>query len=170
MKRRIIKPPAGLLVRPTTDKAKEGLFNILVNYIDFESISVLDLFAGTGSIALEFASRGATEVIAVDNNIRCVSFLRDVVIKHEINNMNVVRADALKFIKTSTRQFDVVFCDPPYHLQELESIPERIFQAGLLRPGAMLIMEHPGTVSFERHPEFIFKRNYSKVHFSFFEV
>ncbi len=84
--------------------------------------------------------------------------------------MDMVKADALKYIKTCMRQFDVVFCDPPYHIRELETIPERIFHAGLLRPGALLIVEHPGTVSFDRHPEFSFKRNYSKVHFSFFEV
>ncbi len=168
--RRIIRPPAGLPVRPTTDKAKEALFNILNNYVDFEGLRVLDLFAGTGSISYEFASRGAKQVVAVDNNVKCVSFIQKVKQEYELDKLIVYKTDALKYIAHAAGAFDLVFCDPPYDMAGIAEIPEMILSKNLVDDGGMLIVEHPVNMIFDSHPLFSFKRNYSKVHFSFFEV
>lgn len=170
LSRRHINPPAGLPVRPTTDKAKEALFNILNNYIDFEAVQVLDLFAGTGSIAYEFASRNAVEVVAIDNNLRCVRFIKDVKEKFQMDNLIVLKADALHFLKNQTTSYDIIFCDPPYDMKGIEEIPNIVFQNKLLLPEGFLILEHSNNVQMDDHPAFAFKRNYSKVHFSFFEA
>ncbi len=167
--KRVLRPPAGLPVRPTTDKAKEALFSILFNYIDFEEVCVLDLFAGTGSISFEFASRGAIEVTAVDNNLRCVRFIQQVQKEFELDNLVVLKTDAMKFLAHGSQQYDLIFCDPPYDFPQIADIPELVFSKNLLARGALLIVEHPESIKFESHPGFLFKRNYSKVHFSFFE-
>lgn len=169
LSRRIIKPPAGLPVRPTTDKAKEALFNILNNYVDFEDLRVLDLFAGTGSISYEFASRGAKQVIAIDNNIKCVRFMQKVKQEYQLDTLVVYRADALKYIAQASGVFDLVFCDPPYDMTGIAEMPEMVFSRQLVQSGGLLIVEHPANIIFDNHPFFSFKRNYSKVHFSFFE-
>lgn len=168
--RRLINPPTGLAVRPTTDKAKEALFNILNNHIDFEDVRVLDLFAGTGSIAFEFASRNAIEVIAVDNNPRCVRFIREVKEKYQMDNLNVLKADALRFLKTPMTSYDIIFCDPPYDMKDIENIPDMVFKNDFLLPEGFLIVEHSDHIQMDDHPAFVFKRNYSKVHFSFFKA
>ncbi len=167
--RRIIKPPAGLPVRPTTDKAKEALFNILNNYVSFEDLRVLDLFAGTGSISYEFASRGAKQVVAIDNNVKCVRFMQKVKQEYELNKLVIYRADALKYIAHATGTFDLVFCDPPYDMAGIADLPGMIFSKKVIDNKGMLIVEHPANIIFDSHPLFAFKRNYSKVHFSFFE-
>ena len=113
LNRRIIHPPSGLPVRPTTDKAKEALFNVLNHLICFEKIRVLDLFAGTGNISFEFASRGATEVVAVDNNTRCIRFIRQVKENLQLENISCYRADAFRFLPNAPGAFDLVFADPP---------------------------------------------------------
>lgn len=166
--KRHIKTPAGLPVRPTTDKAKEALFSILNNHVCFDDIKVLDLFAGTGSISYEFASRGALEVVAVDNNIRCIRFMQKT--KHEfaLDNLSIIKTDALRFIDLTTNQFDVIFCDPPYDLPRLSEIPDRILNTKILQPDTIIVVEHPANIVFDSHEKFSFKKNYSKVHFSFF--
>lgn len=166
--RRILKPPSGLPVRPTTDKAKEALFNILNNHIDFEGVHVLDLFAGTGSIAFEFASRGAEEVLAVDRDSRCINFMKQVKQQLDMVNLKVVKADAFRFISNARQQFDVIFCDPPYDMQGINKLPEIVFSRDLLLQEALLIIEHDKSITFDSHAKFLFKKNYSKVHFSFF--
>ncbi len=170
LNRRLIKPPAGLPVRPTTDKAKEALFNILNQYIDFETVRVLDLFSGTGSIAYEFASRNATEVVAVDHNMRCVRFIKEVKKQLNMENLTVLQADAFRLLKNINTSFDVIFCDPPYDMQGIEEIPGLVFDNKLLLPEGFLILEHTASVRLDHHQAFVFKRNYSKVHFSFFEA
>ncbi len=167
--RRIIRPPAGIPVRPTTDKAKEALFNILKNYVDFEDLRVLDLFAGTGSISYEFASRGAKQVVAVDNNVKCVRFMQKVKQEYELDKLVVYKADALKYIVRAAGKFDLVFCDPPYDMAGIAELPDRIFSKEFVDTGGLLVVEHPANIIFDSHPFFSFKRNYSKVHFSFFE-
>lgn len=167
--KRQINVPPGLPVRPTTDKAKEALFNILNNHVYFEEISVLDLFAGTGSISYEFASRGAIEVVAVDNNSRCTKFMNKVKQDLSLNNLNIIKTHALRFIEYATKQYDVIFCDPPYDMPELALLPHKIFSKTIAKPGAIIIIEHPANIIFDNHPLFLFKKNYSKVHFSFFE-
>ncbi len=169
LSRRIIHTPPGLPVRPTTDKAKEALFNILNHHVDFESIRVLDLFAGTGNISFEFASRGAIEVVSVENNPRCTRFVSQVKEKLSLDNITVYKADVMRFLPNAPGTFDVVFADPPYDMEGISRLPEKIFSNHVLKPGGLLIVEHPDTVSFESHKSFRDKRRYSKVHFSFFE-
>lgn len=166
--KRHIVTPSGLPVRPTTDKAKEALFSILNHHVDFDNINVLDLFAGTGSISYEFASRGALMVTAVEKNIRCLRFIQKIKQDLSIENLNVIKADALSIIDYTPEQYDVVFCDPPYNLPELPEIPERIFLNNITKPNTVVIVEHPANIIFDNHPRFSFKKKYSKVHFSFF--
>ncbi len=165
--RRVLRPPTGLPVRPTTDKAKEALFNILNNHIDFEDVRVLDMFAGTGSIAFEFASRGAKEVLAIDRDIRCVRYIQKVKQELGMANLKVIKADAFRLPGYILPGFDVIFCDPPYDMAGIDKLPELIQSKQLLLPGALLIIEHDKNVSFDDRPAFEFKKNYSKVHFSF---
>jgi 16S rRNA (guanine966-N2)-methyltransferase len=155
-------------VRPTTDLAKEALFNVLNNHIDFEAVRVLDLFAGTGNISLEFASRGASGVIAVENNPRCVTFIKRMASELEFENFQVIRGDAMGFLEKALVRFDLVFADPPYDFPRLKEIPDLVFDGGLLESDGWLVLEHgPGT-SFNTHPRLIENRKYGRVHFSFF--
>jgi len=165
---RLLKPPKNLPVRPTTDLAKEGLFNVLNNYFDFEGLSVLDLFAGTGSMSFEFASRGCSSVVAVDKNFRCVDFIKSQAKVFNLNQLHAVRADVFQFLRHFDDSFDIVFADPPYDLPDLSLLADQITGAGLLHKNAWLIIEHPVDVDFTRHPFFSQKRQYGKVNFSVF--
>ncbi len=166
--RRHILAPSKLPVRPTTDMAKEALFNILNNHFDFENINVLDLFAGTGNIAYEFASRGAIEVIAVDMNNHCVQFIRQTVEKLEMDNLRPVRAEAFHFLGFCKSSFDIVFADPPYDFGGVDEIPAKVFQSNVVNPGGWFVMEHGEHRDFSAHPRYDQTRKYGKVHFSFF--
>lgn len=168
--RRLIHPPPSLPVRPTTDKAKEALFNILNNHFDFENLQVLDLFAGTGSISYEFASRGASEVVAVDRNPDCYHFIRKVKGQLDLDNLMPVRADVFRYLSACSNEFDIIFADPPYEMAEISQIPHEVFSRKLLAEGGWLIIEHGATTSFDSHPFFVREKKYSKVHFSFFET
>lgn len=167
-KRKVLRTPGNLPVRPTTDLAKEALFNVLNNHIDFESVRVLDLFAGTGNISLEFASRGATTVVAVENNPRCVAFIKRMAGELDFSQMYVVRGDAMGFLVRTTMRFDLVFADPPYDFPRIPDIPDLVFEKGLLEPDGWLVVEHGPATSFNTHPRLIEKRKYGRVHFSFF--
>lgn len=166
---RLLRPPKGLPVRPTTDLAKESLFNILNNRIDFEGIAVLDLFSGTGSIAFEFASRGAGEVIAVELNPKCVQYIRQVATDHSFSALSTVKANVFPFLASLSKPFNLIFADPPYSMKEVALIPDFIFERNLLKEGGWLIVEHDIFISFEAHPYFIEERHYGKVHFTFFQ-
>ena len=122
-----LNPPKNLPVRPTTDMAKEALFNILQNKIEFENIKVLDLFSGTGNISMEFASRGAAEVISVDRSVQCVHYLKDAAKQHGLNNIKAYKDDVFKYLQLETEQYDLVFADPPYDLNRIPEIPGIIF-------------------------------------------
>lgn len=168
-KGRAIKTPRDLPVRPTTDFAKEALFNILNNRLDFEDLRVLDLFSGTGNISLEFASRGASAVEAVDKNFRCAAFL-----KSEANTLSLpvhtIKEDVFRFLSHCSAQYDLIFADPPYDLPGIEKIPQLVFEKSLLKEGGMLIVEHgPGTKLHEE-PQFAEHRKYGNVNFSFFKA
>jgi len=165
---RKIDPPKGLPVRPTTDMAKEALFNVLSNRLAFESIRVLDLFSGTGNISLEFASRGVTDLVAVDQNFKCCSFLTSLAEEFNLPGIRVVRDRVFKFIERTHEPFDLIFADPPYDLPELPEIPARIFNTSLLKPNGLLILEHPSYQNFSDHSKFIEKRKYGQTSFSFF--
>ncbi len=168
-KGRRLHPPKNLPVRPTTDMAKEGLFNILNNFVDFSELKVLDLFAGTGSISLEFASREALSVTSVDNNFKCVDFIRKTARDLGLDQLTAVRADVFKYLKRPPNVgFDLIFSDAPYDLDGIEKLPDMIMAPGWLNKNAWLIIEHPRGIDFARHPYFNQLRNYGKVHFSFF--
>lgn len=166
-------PPAGFRARPTTDFAKEGLFNVLDNAYDLSAVHVLDLFSGTGSISYEFASRGAQEIYAVEMNPLHASFIKRSAASFRISGMHVVRHNVFDFLNICRLDFDIVFADPPYEIEGLDTIPDRVFNApcvpgGLLREGGVLILEHPGSYSFDNHPRFEKEKKYGNVHFSFF--
>ena len=165
---RRLLPPVNLPVRPTTDFAKEGLFNVLNNLVDYESLKVLDLFAGTGSIAFEFLSRGAIEVTAVDSNHRCIDFIKKTAGEFGAANMTAVKSNSFVYLKHMVKTFDLVFADPPYDLEGIESIPDLVFNSGLLPGEGMLILEHSAAYRFEKHPCFDQHRNYGSVNFSIF--
>lgn len=167
-KGRPIHTPQNLPVRPTTDKAKESLFNILANRIDLDGIKVLDLFAGTGNISYEFASRGALEVTSVDSDFRCAKFIKTTAENLKMP-IKIVRANAFSFLSTIIAKYDLIFADPPYDLARLSEIPDLIINQNILTDDGILIVEHSATNDFSKHPWFVETRVYSKVNFSFFE-
>ncbi|NWJ49713.1 MAG: RsmD family RNA methyltransferase [Bacteroidetes bacterium] len=170
-KGRIIKTPANLPVRPTTDLAKESLFNILNNHFDFEELDVLDLFAGTGNISYEFASRGAKRIVSVDNNFKCAEFIRKAAQEYGFNKIIAVqRANVFVFLKYPQVPFDLIFADPPYDMEGIETIPDLIFNQKLLKPGGWLILEHSSANKFKDHPLLNQQRNYGRVNFSIFSL
>ncbi|HEY0669791.1 MAG TPA: RsmD family RNA methyltransferase [Sphingobacteriaceae bacterium] len=162
-----INPPANLPVRPTTDLAKEALFNILNNLVDLENIKVLDLFSGTGSISLEFASRGAMEVVSVDKDFNCCKFQKQTAEKLRLPQIDVNRADTFKYLEMETDSYDIIFADPPYDHPKLPLIPEIVFTKKLLKEGGILILEHP-TMKKIDHPNFTEQRKYGNSSFSFY--
>lgn len=167
-KNRIISPPSNFSARPTTDMAKESLFNILNNYCDFESSQVLDLFSGTGSIAYEFASRGCLSVFCIENNYSHAQFIQKMS-KDVFHEITCIKADVFSFISKTAYTFDIIFADPPYDLQKLETLPELIKNANILKPDGIFIMEHSSKYSFTEQKGFYEMRKYGKVHFSFFK-
>ena len=170
LKGRRIKPPKKLPVRPTTDMAKEALFNILNNRYYFDEISVLDLFAGTGSISYEFASRNTKNITSVEKEIACVKFIDKTV--EELNlQINVVKSDVFKFLKSTQNKFDIVFADPPYKLPDLQytKIVELVFKNDLLDKEGLLILEHSKHTDLSEIKYFSFCKSYGGNVFSFFE-
>jgi 16S rRNA (guanine966-N2)-methyltransferase len=169
-KGRRISAPSNITARPTTDFAKEGLFNLLNNRMDFEGIDVLDLFAGTGSISIEFVSRDCKSVITIEQNERHCNFIRKVCNELKIDNLSLMKTDVFRFIGSCHTQFDMIFADPPYELDKLAEIPDMIFKQKLLKTDGLLVLEHSAKHSFINHPNFADHRNYGNVNFSFFEV
>jgi 16S rRNA (guanine(966)-N(2))-methyltransferase RsmD len=166
-KGRILRPE-GLPVRPTTDMAKESLFNILNNRIDFEEVRVLDLFAGTGNISMEFASRNASSVLSVDVNGRCIDYISKMITELKFSNLSALRANVFAFLARPTGSYDVIFADPPYDLEEREKIPALIFEHNWLADEGLFILEHDKRINFKDHPFFAEERQYGKIHFTFF--
>lgn len=170
-KGRNIKTPTNLPVRPTTDLAKESLFNILNNHFYFEELEVLDLFAGTGNISYEFASRGVQRVVSVDNNFKCAEFIRKASLEYGFSKIiTVQRANVFVFLKYPQIPFDLIFADPPYDMEGIETIPDLIFNQKLLKPGGWLILEHSSANKFKDHPLLNQHRNYGRVNFSIFSM
>lgn len=163
-----LNPPKNLPVRPTTDMAKEALFNILQNKIEFEGIKVLDLFSGTGNISMEFASRGAEQVVSIDRSIHCVNYLKDTARQHGLTSIKVFKDDVFKYLQLETEQFGLIFADPPYDMNKIPEIPKIIFDKDLLLPGGVLIVEHQSMQNLSNHPAFIEQRKYGHSSFSFF--
>ncbi|GAA4315196.1 16S rRNA (guanine(966)-N(2))-methyltransferase RsmD [Mucilaginibacter gynuensis] len=165
-----INPPQNLPVRPTTDLAKEALFNILQNQIDLDGIKVLDLFSGTGNISLEFASRGASLVQAVDRNQGGIIFLKDTAQKHRLENIKTFKADVFKYLDIESEKYDLIFADPPYDLNKIPEIPKIVFEKELLVTGGLLIVEHQSLQNLSGHPNFTDQRKYGHSSFSFFKA
>jgi 16S rRNA (guanine(966)-N(2))-methyltransferase RsmD len=169
LKGKVINPPMGYRARPTTDYAKEGLFNILNNEYEFEDLKVLDLFGGTGAIAFEFASRGALRVYCVEMERANASFIKTEAERLGLRNVTMVRDNVFDFLPICREKFDIVFADPPYALEGLETLPDKVFAQDILHPGCYFILEHGDEHSFTAHPFFKKERAYGRVHFSFFE-
>ena len=164
-----VLPPAGYKARPTTDFAKEGLFNTLDNEFFFDDLAVLDLFGGTGSISFEFASRGAGEVIAVEMNPANVNFIKKTATALGVDKVvRVLHQNVFDFLEICSRRFDIVFADPPYALEGLDTLPDRVLSKGLVHAGGYFILEHPAEYKFAAHPSFVKEKKYGNVHFSYF--
>jgi 16S rRNA (guanine(966)-N(2))-methyltransferase RsmD len=163
-----IVAPDNLPVRPTTDFAKESLFNILNNYFYFDAVEVLDLFAGTGNISYEFAARGAVKVVAVDNNELCTNFMDRTAKSLHFDNLKAVRNDVLRFLTTSKQAFNVIFADPPYDWEKYDAIVQLVFENNLLRKDGFLVIEHSAEINLQEYPKFYQQRHYGKVNFSIF--
>ena len=158
-----------LSVRPTTDFAKEGLFNILSNRYDFSTLEALDLFSGSGSISYEFASRGCRNVHAVEMAPRHVAFIHATAAKLGFSQMRVIRDDAFHFLTICKVKYDIVFADPPYEMPYINEIPDLVFGRDILKPDGILILEHSKRTNFSGHEHLFDHRNYGNVHFSFFK-
>lgn len=167
--RRFYPPADKWPTRPTTDFAKEALFNILENNFDFEKMKVLDLFGGTGNHTYEFISRGCRAVTYVDNFVPCIKFVEKTAQTLYIEQfIKIVKSDVFKFIDRNREKYDYIFAGPPYALPTIDTLPELIFQNDLLEPGGWFVLEHNPNHSFKQHPRFSQERNYGKTIFSFF--
>lgn len=163
-----IVAPRGLPARPTTDYAKESLFNILNNQIEFDQLKILELFAGTGNIGYEFMSRGAQSITSVDSDFKSIQFIKKM--NKELNLIGrVIRSDAFRFIKSNKEKYNLIFADPPYALEGIEDIPNLIFKRGILENKGILIVEHDKAIDFSKEIYFDNVRQYGKVNFSFFK-
>lgn len=163
--------PHNFKARPTTDFAKENLFNVLNGYLDFEESPVaLDLFAGTGSITIELLSRGCGRVVSVERDAQHFKFIRQVVDALKAPNCTLLRADVFRFLNKCNETFDFIFADPPYALNNLATLPDLVFGHRLLKKNGLFVLEHGKTDNFTAHPRFVEHRAYGSVNFSFFRA
>jgi 16S rRNA (guanine(966)-N(2))-methyltransferase RsmD len=165
---RRIDAPTNLPVRPTTDMAKESLFNILNNRVVFSELRVLDLFSGTGNITYEFASREAIEVVSVDQDQLCIKFIQQTVQKLAFEQVRVYQSDVFQFLEKHQQSFDLIFADPPYQLPNIDDIVIKVFEHSRLNAGGLLVVEHSRKTHLSHLPHFKQMRHYGSVHFSFF--
>ncbi len=168
-KGRIFKPGKNFKARPTTDVAKEALFNILENRYEFFEKNVLDIFSGSGSIGFEFISRGCNEAVLVEKDFGNFRFINDVVKNLGINNIRVFKTDAFSFLNKYQGNFNFIFADPPYDHPYFEKVPDAVLERDILKPEGLFILEHPKEFDFSEHRFFKEIRKYGKVNFSFFE-
>ena len=168
-KRRRFDVPRTFKARPTTDFAKENLFNVLNGYIDFEDgVTALDLFAGTGSISIELVSRGCDQVISIEKDPQHYAFISKVMKEVKTDKCFPLRADVFQYMERCHQQFDFIFADPPYALKNLAEIPDKVFEHKLLKEDGLFVLEHGKDLSFENHPYFVEHRHYGSVNFTFF--
>ncbi len=169
-KHRFFNPGRNFRARPTTDFAKENLFNILSNRYDFGNKKVLDLFAGTGSISFEFASRGCQDITSVESDHVHYEFICSIIDKLGLKgNIKPLRKDVFTVIQKIGREFDIIFADPPYDLKGLIELPDLIMKGNILSYDGLFILEHGKRVDFSSHPDFKELRRYGSVYFSFFQ-
>ena len=169
-KGRRIAPPKNLQVRPTTDMSKEALFNVLNNHFNFAELKILELFAGTGSISYEFASRGSAPILCVDGDMGCVNFIKKTASEFDFD-INAIKSDVFKFLEKHKGSYDIIFADPPYGLEqkEFEKIITLLFENELLDEEGMLVVEHSKYTKLEHMTHYSFQKNYGGSVFSFFE-
>ncbi|MDD2636157.1 MAG: 16S rRNA (guanine(966)-N(2))-methyltransferase RsmD [Bacteroidales bacterium] len=164
-----IIPPANFNARPTTDFAKEALFNIINNYFNFENIDILDLFSGTGSISYEFGSRGVKSIVAVDSNYQNTEYIEKQFDTLGFEDARVYKSDVLRYLNHCKQKFDLIFADPPYMLENIEEVYHSIFKNELLTEASLLIIEHSAKNDLSSLPFFVMEKKYGSVHFSFFD-
>ncbi len=164
-----IHVPAGLPVRPTTERAKESIFNILETRCELTNLQVLDLFSGTGSMAFEFASRGASKVCCVDMDSKCVKHLNETRLKFNFDNIMVIKHDVFKYLKHVKAGYDIIFADPPYSLANMETIVTLVFENNLLNINGILIIEHHSKTILPKNEKFIDERVYGQSAFTFYK-
>jgi 16S rRNA (guanine(966)-N(2))-methyltransferase RsmD len=167
-KSRVIHAPKNLPVRPTTDFAKESLFNILNNHYEFDEVKVLDLFCGTGNITYEFLSRGCKDIISVDESYACCSFVKKTIEDLKFPKSKVIKADVFSFLRGNTETYDLIFADPPFNLDKIDQISPLVFEKKLLKENGWLIIEHGPTTDLSHQANFMKKRKYGNLNFSFF--
>jgi len=160
--------PRSFKARPTTDFAKENIFNVMNGYVDFDECTALDLFAGTGSISLELLSRGASTVVSVEADRDHANFIRQCLTKLEEEHCALIRGDVFRFLKSCRQKFDFIFADPPYALPNLPTIPDLVFEHELLAEDGVFVFEHGKQNDFSGHPHFVEHRAYGSVNFSIF--
>lgn len=166
---RKIQPPSNMPhTRPTTDIAKEGLFNILGNLLDFEDLKTLDLFGGTGSITYELASRGATEQVIVEQDMKMHAFIKERVNQFGFQHIQVLRSEVFRFMENCKNQYDFIFAGPPYALGTIDELPDRVFTYDLLNSDGIFVLEHTPRNSYTEHEFFFREKNYGTTVFSFF--
>jgi 16S rRNA (guanine(966)-N(2))-methyltransferase RsmD len=171
LKGRSIIAPSNIPTRPTTDFAKEGLFNLFQSRLnkDFEDLDALDLFAGTGNISYELASRGGRKITSVEIDFKCYEFIKKTIANLNIEGCKVIRNDVFLFLKICKVQFDLIFADPPYEMKDIEKIHRMVMDRSLLKPGGILVIEHGSKTNLSKLSNFIEQRNYGNVNFSIFE-
>lgn len=167
--RRRFDVPRNITARPTTDFARENIFNVLENLIDIEGTNVLDLFAGTGAVSLEFLSRGAANVTSVEMASVQTSFIRSVAEKLGASELKVIKGDVFRFLATCHKKYDIVFADPPYDHPRFEEIARLVPDSGIISPGGLFILEHSKAYDFSDLPGFLERRIYGSVNFSIFQ-
>ena len=160
--------PRSFKARPTTDFAKENIFNVLMQYVDFEDAQALDLFSGTGSISLELVSRGCKQVVSVEMDRDHHRFIQECLKKLNTDKCVPIRGDVFRFLKSCKQQYDFIFADPPYALKELPQIPDIIFERQLLKDEGLFVFEHGKDYDFSDHPHFLEHRSYGSVNFTLF--
>lgn len=168
--RRRFDVPTNITARPTTDFARENIFNVLDNYVDYEGMTALDLFSGTGAVSFEFLSRGCASVTSVEKASLQQRFISRVVAELGAEGHSLVRGDALRFISSATTAYDIIFADPPYDMDGFGDIPDKILNSALVKPGTVFIMEHSRKYDFSHLPGFVEHRAYGSVNFSIFVV
>ena len=167
--RRRINPPANMPhTRPTTDIAKEGLFNIIENNLDIGELKTLDLFGGTGSISYELASRGAKDISIVEKDIKMYEFIKKTSQELKMENLKVIKADVFKFINQATEKYDFIFAGPPYALENIDELPKLVFEKNLLNHKGWFVLEHTPRNDYKTFPFFATERNYGTTIFSIF--
>lgn len=166
---RRFNPPARIPARPTTEVAKEGLFNMLNNSMDLEGIKTLDIFGGTGSISYELASRGAADLTLVERDPITIDFIKKTAQELKITDrLQIIKGDVFKFMKQCTEQYNLIFAGPPYALTNIDEIPLLVFEKQLLLPGGIFILEHTPRNDYQKHPNFTRMKNYGTTVFTFF--